>query len=101
MAPRLELQTALEGILGSDDVHFQPPTNVQMKYPAIVYNLDFMLPEHANNKPYKVSKRYLVTVITKDPDSSIPDLVMELPECTFDRFYTSANLNHYVYKLFF
>lgn len=101
MAPRLELQTVLEGILGSDNVYFQPPTNVQMEYPAIVYNMDFKLPEHANNKPYKMSNRYLVTVISKDPDSPIPDLVMALPECTYDRFYTVANLNHHVFKLFF
>ena len=37
MRTRLDLQKLLEKTLGSRNVYFQPPPNVQMEYPAIVY----------------------------------------------------------------
>jgi len=101
MAQRLELQAVLTGILGTDQVYFQPPPTVQMSYPCIVYRRDYELIHHADDIPYKRRKRYLVTVIDQDPDSSIPDKLSELPLCVYDRFYTADNLNHDVYKLFF
>lgn len=101
MAPRLELQALLIDILGSDQVYFQPPPTVNMRYPAIVYKRDDQNSLHANNKPYKHKKRYLVTVIDEDPDSPIPDQVRELPMCSYDRFFTADNLNHDVFQLFF
>lgn len=101
MARRLELQNLLTDILGSDNVYFQPPPTVQMEYPCIVYHRDYELTQHADDKPYKQRKRYLVTVIDRDPDSDIPDKVGGLPLCVYDRFYTADSLNHDVYKLFF
>lgn len=101
MARRLELQNLLTDILGSDNVYFQPPPTVQMEYPCIVYHRDYELTQHADDKPYKQRKRYLVTVIDRDPDSGIPDKIAALPLCVYDRFYTADNLNHDVYKLFF
>jgi len=101
MAPRLELQAILTEILGTDQVYFQPPPNVSMDYPCIVYRRDYELVRHAGDKPYSRRKRYQVTVIDRDPDSVIPDKVAELPLCQFDRFYTAENLNHDVFKLFF
>ncbi len=101
MAQRLELQSVLVDILGTNDVYFQPPPTVQMTYPCIVYNRDDVDMTHADNKPYRSKKRYQVTVIDRDPDSTIPEKVGELPLCVYDRFYAADNLNHDVYKLFF
>lgn len=101
MAQRSELQQLLVGLLGSGNVYFQPPPTIQMNYPCIVYHRDYELINHADDLVYKYRKRYLVTVIDRDPDSSIPDKVSELPMCTYDRFYTAHNLNHDVFKLFF
>ena len=101
MALRLELQQLLVNILGSTNVYFQPPPNVQMQYPSIVYKRDNRKTEFANDKPYKDRKRYLVTVIDRNPDSAIPERLAQLPMCVFDRFYTADNLNHDVYRLFF
>ena len=101
MAQRLELQTVFVGILGSPNVYFQPPPTIKMEYPCIVYRRDYELANHADDIPYKRRKRYLVTVIDRNPDSDIPDKVADLPMCTYDRFYTADNLNHDVYKLFF
>ena len=101
MAPRLELQSILVDILGSKNVYFQPPPTIKMEYPCIVYKRDAGETTFADDKPYNRHTRYQVTVIDRDPDSEIPDKVASLPKCVFDRFYTSDNLNHDVFKLFF
>jgi hypothetical protein len=101
MGQRLELQDILMSIIQTDQVYFQPPPNVQMDYPCIVYKRDYELTRFADDKPYARKKRYLVTVIDRNPDSDIPDKVADLPMCVYDRFYTTENLNHDVFKLFF
>lgn len=101
MAPRLELQALLVELLGSDQVYFQPPPTVQMKYPCIVYNRDRREIRYAGNKPYMHAKRYEVKVIDRSPDSDIPERVAELPGVSYERFYTADNLNHDVFNLYF
>lgn len=99
MPPRSELHTLLLDI--SDNVYFQPPPNLDMVYPCIVYRRDDAETEFAGNKPYSYNTRYLITIIDRNPDSVIPVEVAMLPTCVFDRFYVADNLNHDVYKLFF
>ena len=101
MARRLELQQLLVDILGSSEVHFQPPPTIKMVYPCIVYKRDDIRTDFADNQMYKHKKRYQVTVIDQNPDSDIPDKILELPMCRYDRFYTADNLNHDVYNLYF
>lgn len=101
MGQRLELQTLLESLLGTRNVYFQPPANVQMKYPCIVYSRDASDTKFADNNPYHHTKRYQVTVIDQNPDSIIPDKIANLPMCTHNRFFTADNLNHVVFTLFF
>lgn len=101
MGQRLRLQSLLEEIIGEGHVYFQPPANVQMQYPAIVYQRDDLDTEFANNGPYKFCQRYQVTVIDRDPDSDFPSLVAAIPMCIFSRFFVAENLNHDVYSLYF
>lgn len=101
MGQRLQLQTLLEDILGSGNVYFQPPANVQMQYPCIVYGKDDAVTEFAGNKPYSYTKRYQVTVIDRNPDSDIPDRVAQLPMCILNRVYTADNLHHDVFNLYY
>jgi hypothetical protein len=101
LTSRLQLQHLFEMLLGSRNVYFQPPANVQMQYPCIVYELDTVESLFADNKPYRHTKRYQVTVIDSDPDSGLPDKIAELPLCSFQRHYTADNLNHDVFNLFF
>lgn len=101
MAPRLELQNLLEGLLGSSNVYFQPPANVQMNYPCIVYKRDSADTQFAGNKPYLYVKRYMVTVIDRNPDSEIPDKIAQQPMCLFDRNYAADGLHHDVFNLYF
>lgn len=101
MAQRLQLQSLLVQILGSNNVYFQPPPTVKMKYPCIIYKRDRLSTRFADNKPYKHKKRYQVTIVDTNPDSDIHEKVAALPMCSYDRFYTADNLNHDVYNLFF
>lgn len=101
MGKRLELQTLLEIMLGSRNVYFQPPENVKLKYPCIMYSLSASDTNFANDNPYAIFKRYQVTIIDKNPDSEISEKMQYLPMCTFDRHYTADNLNHYVYNIYF
>lgn len=101
MARRLDLQAFLEFILGSGNVYFQPPENIQMAYPCIVYKRDYAETVHADNQPYHNTKRYQVVVIDRDPDSLIPDKIASMPLSTFNRFFTADNLNHDVFNVFF
>jgi hypothetical protein len=99
MAQRLDLQTLLETFV--DNVYFQPPTNVKLVYPCIIYTRDFAKTEFANDKPYNSTLRYKVMIIDSNPDSDIPSKVASLPMCLFNRFFTADNLNHDVYNLYF
>lgn len=72
-----------------------------MQYPCIVYARDDARTEFAGNKPYLVTKRYLVTYVDRSPDSDIPDAIALLPMTIFDRGYTADNLHHSVFALYF
>lgn len=101
MATRLELHELLCDILESKNVYYQPPENVNMKYPAIRYYLDDIDNKFADNMPYHQKKSYQIIVIDKNPDSVIADKIAKLPYCSFNRFYTSDNLNHFSFTLYF
>ncbi len=98
---RLKLHEILVTILGSRHVYFQPPENIKLTYPCIVYGLSGADVRFADNKIYTRFKRYTITVIDENPDSEIPDKIAELPMCRFDRYFTSDNLNHYSFDLYF
>lgn len=99
--PREELQTLLEGILGSRNVYFQPPESVKLKYPCIIYERSNIHTNSADNMPYLNHKRYTVIIIDEDPDSEIPEKLLDLKYCDFDRHFTSDQLNHDVFTLYF
>jgi len=100
MDRRLELHELLKS-LGAKKVYFQSPGNVSMEYPCIVYKRDAADTKFADNTPYSYTKRYMVTVIDKDPDSPISEELTKLPLCTFSRNFVVDNLNHDVFNLYF
>lgn len=99
MGRRLELQEMLESIC--DNVYFQPPDSVRMSYPAIRYQLYDIDNKFADNKVYKQDRAYQITVIDRDPDSTIADEVSMIDNIRFNRFYCADNLNHTVFILYF
>lgn len=96
---RLQLHDILKTLTAN--VYFQPPANVQMLYPCIVYEKDVADTIFADNKPYRHVKRYQVTVIDRNPDSEIPDKVASLPLTTKQRTFVTDGLNHDVFYTYF
>jgi hypothetical protein len=72
-----------------------------MEYPCIVYKRDNINMLFANNSPYRHTKRYLVTVIDRNPDGGIPDQIAQFPLCSYSRAYVVSNLNHDVFILYY
>jgi len=102
MGTRLELDSLIRQILGSNNVYFQPPESVKLKYPCVIYHRDDGRPEYADDGMYKFTKSYTVTVIDANPDSEIPDRFREsLPYCRPGRWYAADNLNHWPFTIYF
>lgn len=101
MAPRQQLQTLLETLLGSRKVYFQQPPSTGMEYPCIIYKLDYIDTDYAGNRPYSHKKRYLITIIDRNPDSETPSKIAELPTAKFSSRFVTEGLNHTAYNLYF
>lgn len=99
MALRSDLQQIFEAIC--DNVYFQPPASVQMAYPAIVYQRGTAETRYADNNPYRFTKQYEVTLVSRDPDDSILDQLAQLHMSRHDRHYVAENLNHDVFTIYF
>lgn len=95
-----DLQTAIERE-AKRHVYYQPPSNIKIAYPCIVYSMSDIDTKFADNIPYIRQKRYDLTVIDKDPDSMIVDKVGNLPRCTFDRSYVADNLYHWTFSIYY
>lgn len=100
--PRSELQALLETFVPpGGKVYFQPPANVKIVYPCIVYKRDYADSQFAGNVVYSHTKRYQVTVIDKKAESSILPFLDSQPLCLFTRSFAVDDLNHDVYSLYF
>lgn len=99
MGQRLQLHEVLKGL--TEFVYFQPPANITLQYPCILYERDDSDDKYADNVTYAHTKRYTVTVVDRDPDSDLSDAVEGLPMCKFDRYFAADDLNHYVFTLYF
>ena len=102
MDRRLELQEKLESVLRSNNVYYQPPESVKLRYPCIVYQRYSGRTLYANDKIYRFTRAYQVTIITEDPDEAIGDRLMEeFKMVRYSNHFVSDNLNHEVYILYY
>lgn len=98
---RLELQSDLRNILGSANVYFQPPENISMVYPCIVYTWDDVKALKANNGKYKSDRRYQMIHISQKSEDPVVEALENLPYTKFRRRYTKDNLHHTVFDIYF
>lgn len=83
----------------TNNVYFQAPS--QLQYPCVIYERSKMDSQFADDNPYIVNKRYTITVIDRNPDSMIPDIIAQLPQCISDRHFVSTNLHHDVFMMYY
>lgn len=102
MATRTELNTKLKQILGNNNVYYQPPESVKLKYDCIIYKNSAPFTRRADNKLYMLQHKYQLTYITSNPTSTIPDVLLN-EFAMIDRVndFASDGLYHYVYELYF
>lgn len=98
---RTDLEETFRNIIGSENVYFSPPNNLNMNYPCIIYQLAGQSNMFADDIRYRKLNQYSVTIVDEDPDSNIKDKIEELQYCYFSRFYVADYLNHWVYTLYY
>lgn len=103
MGTRAELQAYLQTIADTVNgrVYYQPPEDVKLSYPCIIYKRGLIESKHANNKAYMYRTRYDVTLIDHDPDSAMIPLIVETELADFSTHFTADNLNHDVFTLYY
>lgn len=97
---RYELQARLKQIC--DNVYFDPPENIRMSYPCIVYERSRGDHQYSNDKTYVFTNGYSLTVISANPDDSLRyQLIDVFPKMRFDRHYVADGLHHDVFTLYY
>lgn len=94
------LHEKLKELLGSNNVYYRAPASKDMKYPAIKYSKTKPDTKRANNTVYVEMDCYELIVIDYDPDNPVIKELMKLPYCSYDRNYTSDNLEHDVLTIY-
>ena len=100
MDNRLQLHEELLSF--SPKVYFQPPSNIKLEYPCIIYHKSGKRTSYGNNNKYIGNQQYKLTVIDRDPDSEIADDIEQVfQHCAITGYYTMDNLNHTSLTLFY
>lgn len=100
MNSRHELHNNLVEIMDNKKVYFQPPESIKLAYPCIIYKLNNIRKNNADNIMYTNWRGYSITLIDTNPDSIYVDRILELPYCSFDRSFVSNNLHHFVFTIY-
>jgi hypothetical protein len=100
MPKRLELHNKL--LTFFPNVYFQPPSNIQMTYPCIVYNKTGKNRHFGNDVIYLSQQGYQLMVIESNPDSDVADkLENHFQHCAINQYYTVDGLSHTTLSLYY
>ena len=100
MGSRLELHDELLKFL--KNIYYQPPSNLTMVYPCIVYSKTGKIRQFSNNEIYTSEQGYQLTLIEKKPDSAMADeLESYFQYCTTQQYYVSDSLYHTTLNLYY
>jgi hypothetical protein len=98
---RDKLRSVLEPYGASDNVYFQPPESIKLEYPCIIYQLEYIFTRRADNGVYTRQRRYEITIIDKNPDSELPDRLIDiLPNVSNRNYFANDGLYHTVFSLY-
>jgi len=100
MKTRSDLQLYLENVSGVK-VYFNPPETVQLTYPCIVYNRDYIYNHHADNKIHLQENRYVVNVLDKKVDGDIFKIISKLPRCRYKNHSFKNGISQDSFTLYF
>lgn len=95
-----DLLHMLQQAVRHNQVYFQPPENLKIVYPAVVFHLSKIEIDRASDVPYKGAKEYSVTLITKDPEPDVIDEILKIPYSSLDTTYITDGMNHFVFTVY-
>lgn len=97
-----ELRAIQEENLGYQHTYFEPTESARLKYDAVVYKKTDMNVRRADNKSYSVRDGYLVTVISKDPETPVPHAIQwHFSRCSPGKSFVRDNLYHFPFTIFY
>lgn len=102
--PRINVQRFLETSMElagyTPHVYYRPPESIKLVYPCIVYSRNDFDTRYANNRIYKDMAQYTVTVMDKDPESPLVDILRTAEYCRMTSEFTVDNVHHFVFAYF-
>lgn len=97
-----ELRKVQEDTLGYQHTYFEPTEQVRMQYDAVVYNRTDMNVRRADDKSYMVRNAYQVMVISRDPETKVPEAIQwHFARCTPGKSFVRDNLYHFPFTIFY
>lgn len=93
---RLKLHGLMAEIYPELEIYYQPPTNLTLSYPCIVYTLSDLDPTFANNSPYSIKSVFTITLMRHLTDRSglYVKNMLKIPYTRFITGFTSDNIVH-------
>jgi hypothetical protein len=103
MDDRIRLHEELVALAGSSfHVYYQPPSNLEIAYPCIIYSRTAGDADHADNQMYRYRQQYQVIIVTADPDDDLFERILwHFPMSRPERHYSASNLHHDVISLYY
>lgn len=104
---RLDLDAEFREVLGSNNVYHQPPANIHMSYPCIVYEENPDEDLHADNDIFMTYHNWSVTLIrnytNRDETKKLVDKIKShfKPYIRVNQHFVTDNLIHDVFKLYY
>ena len=77
MLKRVDIQEKFKFLLGSNNVYYQPPANLKMKYPAIVYSLDGLDVKRFDNTKLINKNCFSVTHIYRNESENLVETMLK------------------------
>lgn len=100
IAPGREgLHQFLVAILGSAEVYMDPPENLKMRYPAIVYTRTDVRQQYADDGVYLCSDKYEIVVVSRTPMHPATTKLLQTARVRFNKHYVVNGLHHDVMTL--
>lgn len=98
MRPRMDLDRVFRSLC--PNVYYQPPESMKLKYPCIIYSMNTIKTQKADNRSYTMEVAYSVRYVTLDPDDPVIFKIAELKYCSSGNHYAKDNLHHYPYTIY-
>ena len=100
---RLKLHQELVDVVNGDaKIYFQPPSGQNLSYPCVIYERSGLQVTNADDSKYLKQSIWNLTVITKDPDSELPDKIFSyFLHSSYDQVFVNDHLYHHVMTIYY